>query len=487
MKKAFLVFALLLAFTLVFVACGGNGDDPAPAEPGQVTEPGTGEEPAPTGPAPGMGNIHPIQDFGGRTLRVAAWWADPQESLFQWSNEPPDPFEAANYHLARLQWENSQRVQEQFNVRFQAVEIPFDDYFEMIATSVLAGDPIADLIVVEGWMQLVGMQGNLIRPFQSVPNSDLFGAQNFAAQSTVHEGEVWTMYPSGPFGSGWGIGVNLDIIEAEGLPNPVDLYYAGEWNWDNMLHIMREATRSTDGTGIINQFGFAGNPGGGNTGFITHFIAANDGVQVNDDLNYGFDHPNTVRALELVHTIFTEGLWASDNGNWSDDWSRNFFSGMREGNAALFLLTTWAPADAGGIDFEFRWVPIPQGPDNISGNTWATGWRQSLGLTAASEWGADEILIIMEELLSWSIDDPELLWESGHYIWMGEVYQTQGCIDRGVQIGLQGRVEVGLDVTGYSYVLNAMASAFWDGYMDVMQAIEYHRGPFQEMLDFRFR
>ncbi|MCL1884532.1 MAG: extracellular solute-binding protein [Defluviitaleaceae bacterium] len=488
MKKLFLLVAVLAMFTLVFAACGGDDEPgPAPPAPADTTSGGT-DAPTEVEPAEPSGRLHPIRDFGGRSLRVAAWWADPMISQLAWGEEP-DPFESENYHVARLTWDNVRRVEELFNMTFEQVVIPHDDYMEMIATSVLAGEPLADIVTLEGWMQLIGIQNDLLRPWSAasnLPNSDLFGPNVYMSPMTVSEGEVWTIRANGPFAGGWGIGVNLDIINADGLPNPVDLYESGNWNWDTMLDIMRRATRSTDGTGIINQFGIAGNPGGGNTGIAYQLIAANDGILMTEDFYYAFDHPHTVRAFEFLQTIFTEQLWASDNGAWSDDWSRNFFAGKREGNSALFMTTTWAIQDAPPA-FEFRFVPIPLGPDNTSGNSWNMGWRQSYALTAASDWDVEDILVIIEELFSWPCDDPELLWEAGDYAWMLTQFQTHEDVMRGIHIGNTGGSDLALDVSGYSYVIGEMVAAFFNQEMDVMQAIEYHRGPSQEILDQRFR
>jgi hypothetical protein len=280
------------------------------------------------------------------------------------------------------------------------------------------------------------------------------------------------------------LAVNLDIINSEGLPNPVDLYEAGQWNWDAMLEIMRGATRDTDGDGVFDQFGIAGQPGD----IVMHLLGANDGIMVDENFNYGFTHPNSIAALEFVEQIFHESLWSPEAGGIMDtaNWTRNFFSGAREANAALFPTRTWALDDAPPA-FEFAVVPFPHGPNNTSGNTWLYGIRQGLSVPVGTDWAMEDIIIILDELFQWPGDLPELLFAAGEIEWMRETFLTEADVQRAVRAGLTMAADVGRDVPRYYWILGNFASFFWNREMDVMQAIEYNRGPHQEMLDRRFR
>jgi len=489
-----MLVTLLLVFSLALLAaCGGQPESPPPGEGDRpVVTQSPDDPPRPTDPPivdgdfqgifPGVG-VHEPRDFGGRTLTIAAWYADPI-GPYLFVEEAPDP-DSPNYTLALAMWQNARRVEQQFNVRFDQVSVPHEDYLTTLASSVLARNPIADLVLLEGPMQLESM-GSIIQPMNAnLPASDILGEQRFAGPTTQDAaGNIWAINPHSVITGAYVLGVNLEIIRAEGLPNPVDLYEAGNWNWDTMLEIMRGATKATSADGIIDQFGIAGQPGD----IVMHLLGANDGILVDEDFNYGLRHPNSVAALEFVEQIFHESLWAAEAGGVMDtsNWDRNFYSGKREANAALFPTTTW------GLDnfmpaFEFAVVPFPKGPNNTTGNTWLSGMRQGYSIPVGTEWTVEDIIIILDELYSWPGDHPEVLFQAGEIDWMRETFLTEADVQRAVRAGISANNDVGRDVPQYYWVLGNFASFFWNREMDVTQAIETERGPHQEMLDRRFR
>lgn len=485
MKKFGRIVVLLLVFVLVFfTACARNVEDDTTAPtPGQQQPVENGGEADTVEPKPLAGRIHEPRDFGGRTLTFGAWWEDAFTEVM-WGDEP-DPATTMDYAVARMMWDNARRVEEVFNVNFEQVVVTFGDFLPTLQASILSGEPFADVVILEGHHQMEAI-GSLIQPLDvaNLPGSDILGSQVYAGPATRDENHIWAFNPHTVFAEAFVLGINLDIINAEGLPNPVDLFEAGEWTWDAMLDIMRRATRDTDGDGVDDQFGIAGQPGD----IIQHLLGANDGVMVDADLNYGFTHPNSVATLEFAETIFHERLWASEAGGIMEGghWDRNFHSGKREANAALFTTVVWGLQNAPPA-FDFAVVPFPKGPNNTSGNTGLTGTRQAWAVPVGTSWDVADILIVLEELLAWPGDHPELLFLAGPIDWMRENFRTEDDVQRAIYAGTRLATDVGNDVAQYYWVLGMFASAFWNREMDVMQAIEYHRGPQQEMLDQRFR
>ncbi|MCL2225390.1 MAG: extracellular solute-binding protein [Defluviitaleaceae bacterium] len=495
MKKFTATLAIfMLAFTLSFlVACGGNGGGGNEVTPPPTVDNGGAQDPVVTPPdgdqPPQIGlqigagaGVHEVRDFGGRTLTIGAWWADP---IGPWLFGPAPTPDTLNYSIVRAMWDNARRVEQEFNVNFAQVTVTHEEFLPTLASSVLAGDPFADVVYLEGWMMLEAM-GSIVQSMNvNLPASDMLGAQRFSGPTTQDEiGNIWAVNPHSVIDNAFVLAVNLDIINAEGLPNPVELYEAGQWTWDAMLQIMRGATRDTDGDGVVDQFGIAGQPGD----IVQHLIGANDGIMVDAYFNYGFTHPNTVRALEFVEQIFQEQLWHSEEGGVMNtaNWDRNFYAGNREARAALFPTRTW------GIDnappaFEFAVVPFPMGPDNTSGNTWLYGMRQGISVPVGTPWAVEDIVVILDELFSWPGEHPELLFAAGSIDWMRETFLTEDDVQRAVRAGLTAASDVGRDMQPYYWILGMFASAFFNMEMDVMQAIEYFRGPHQEMLDRRFR
>lgn len=484
MKKIFLIAAglLLAASFLTGCACEPDAPPPVAERTDEViddipTSPG-GDDETQVG-----GRIHEARDFGGRTLTVGAWFAEPI-GAFGWGDEEPDRATATNYVVERMIWDNARRVEEVFNVNFEYFIVGYDDFFPTLSASVMAGEPFADIVIFSGWMQMDGM-GTIIQPWDTavLPNSDILGPAIYAEPTTIEGGHIWAINTVGADYRAFGLAVNLEIVDRDGLPNPIDLFESGQWTWDAMLDLMRLATRDTDGDGIDDQFGIGGQPGD----IIQNLIGANDGMMVTEDFNYGFDHPNTIRTLEFAQQIFSERLWyVAADGFYSGNWNRNFYAPYQTGNALLFPAVTWA-LDNEPPAFNFGFVPFPTGPDNTTGNTWLTGLVQGICVPVGSAWEVADLLIILEELFSWPGEEYDLLFEAGGIDWMRENFLTEEDVQRAVFAGTTAASDIGRSVAQYYWVLGDFATAFWNQEMDVLQAVEYHSGPRQEMLDRRFR
>jgi len=492
MKK--LLMVLLLVAAMVFVsACnrdnngeetnGGNGGTTPPAGENGATDPVpppvTGNDDDPVQDEVTISGIHQPRDLGGATITAAMWWEGGMAYAMPtaYYNEP-DPATASNYHVYRLIWDNARRVEREFNVQFDDFVFGGAGYvIEQLTTSVLAGDPLADVIFMESWMMLSAITGDLILPIDEInlPGSDLLGDQVYLLPRAEGFGHLWAFWSSGLHNRATGIGFNLDIINAVGAPNPIELYESGQWTWDAMLEIMRMATRDTTGDGVTDQWGIAGQPGE----ILRHLIAANDGMLATDDFMYALDHPNTMEAMEFLERILQEELWLTDHPADVYDWGRNFWS-FNQGTAALFPLISWAIDP--NFPFEYRLVPFPTGPSNTSGSTWMGGWVQGYTIARGTSNAPEDILMIVEEVFSWSGDEPQLMTE-GALRDAETNFRTAACANRLLQMTHTMRTDIGYIVPDFAGQLNMFADAFLTGEMSVAQAVEMHRPQLQEMLD----
>ncbi|MCL2287279.1 MAG: extracellular solute-binding protein [Firmicutes bacterium] len=497
LKTSSLITVMLVIILVLAAACNrdqgndsGNVVPPTPAlvdtptpEPPPPPEPATEYEPA-TEEAPRISGVHQPRDLGGANLRVGGWWPGTLRfSVPIGVAEEPDPATAVNYFEARKIWDNARRAEAEFNFTLEEVLVDGMEIPSILTTTVMAGDPFADIVMANGNVQLPFAIGGLIHPLDTLnlPGSDLLGPRTYARISAEGFGHIWAFNSSAPSTSAHTMGINLDIINAIGAPNPLDLWEAGQWNWSAMLEIMRLATRDTTGDGAIDQWGFAGAP----SELLRNLIAANDGILVTEDLNFGMDHPNTIEAMEFAEIIFREGLWETDPAMPVDvnDWGRNFWA-FQNGNSALFLCMTWNMND-GNLPFEFAVVPIPLGPSNTSGSTFMGGWRQGLVLPHSSPWAPADILMVAEEYFAWP-DDPAYLLGPA-LTQAANFFLTEGDALRQVNEFENMRMEMGYNIQSFMWRLPAFITHFIDQDMTVVQAIETYRGPMQEILDDFFR
>jgi hypothetical protein len=245
MKKGIVLLALLLVFTLAFVACSGNNDpDPTPTPQGGVPTPnvpvpsppaGGGNDPAP--PPPGVPDFHedpagfiashfPATDLGGITLRVQGF---------------PDPYHEDPFYAERNSaWRDF--VETRFNVRLDFTRNDLPQYVgdwnmvpDAMEASIAAGDPLVHLFAglnAGFWFM------SLARNDSFVPLTD-YVRENFPRSwwefRAEFEGEVLG-FSSGP-DYAWNTFVyNRDLINSVGMHStPSEMIVNGRWSWDDFI------------------------------------------------------------------------------------------------------------------------------------------------------------------------------------------------------------------------------------------------------------
>jgi hypothetical protein len=484
--KVLLVMAMVGLLFMLATACSSNGDDattspsPSPTPPAE-TSPPPGDTPAtPTAP--------PLVEHTGppRVIRITSWYG---HTLFGalW-DDTPDPEESGDYELDRLRYDNMRAVEQRYNVIFEINDLSaeYTDFIEMFLTHQMAGTPIGDMVLLGGHSTIIAMQTGQLTDMGTLnfPGSDLFGDNLYIIPTFVDGDSIWQVNIR-TAGNVWGtcmLGVNMDLVARLGLQDPVALYEAGQWNWDNFLSIMR----TTAAQGYFGISGVLGDIAGG-------LLAANDGFSVTADLNYGFDQPNAMVALDFMATIMEERLWMYDRDGvvpiHDDDWWRSHTSHFENGQATFFSMYAWSHGMVGGLDavgFNFQMIPFPVGPNNTSGNVWSAGVPQALVMPAGVE-DPQFVLQVMEALMAWPGDELWLQVE-GSKVGLREQLPTEGCVVRLVDVAANRTAhDSGWDVSQYRYALGSFAQDVFHGTRTMAESVEYHRGPSQELLDNMFR
>jgi len=474
MKKTLVLLMLVLLMAFV-AACNrepavGESETPNVPAPNQPIEEEPEDEPV----------VTQYRDLN-RTIRVACWWTYMPET----GSDPPDPATASNYHNERLWYENQRRVEENFNVRFENLVIPWEAGITNLTASVLAGDPFAEWVMLPGDHMIAALLGELALSTDQFasPTSDLMTNQRFVEQRVSFQGDLFGFGRAERRVQSTGMGVNLDIIRAVGAPNPVDLWNDGLWTWDAMREVMALATRDTTGDGNIDQFGLSGYVGS----LMRNFIATNNGLLVDEStLTYAMDDPRTITALEFMGDIFTNGWWNWDQTGSTPvwDWGRNTWI-YQEGQSALFPLETWMVAEQ-GVGFDFAIVPFPRGPEGGQYHTMA-GFYHAI-LIPTGTYRPEDIFYVYEELQSWARHDPNLFHE-GTIDAMRRYWPTEGDVYRVIfNLGdLNTRkFDLGFAIPEYTWIFGTIGYNLFTGAQTPMQIIEEQRPIRQEMIDNAF-
>lgn len=141
---------------------------------------------------------------------------------------------------------------------------------------------------------------------------------------------------------------NRDLIEAEGLEDPYELYANGEWTFEKMTEMARKATRDTDGDGIVDQWGLSDTD-------PKNFIYAYGGAITRRDADgrvyYAMDEPEAVAGLrQWVDWVKVEQIASGGENEFGT------------GQIAMAFLPLYAIGAHNDWPFSHGILPYPQSP-----------------------------------------------------------------------------------------------------------------------------
>lgn len=359
MKQARSVLCVLLAAGILASSAGcskgansTNGtakDNPASAQPSSNA----------TGP---WDKYKPV-DLQGRTITLA----------YNWQHSPAttadklDPKKATTGEIKDLA--NMKRIEKKYNCKIKYINIPYDQLYKKLTTSVMAGSPCADLINIAAGMVLSAAQANMIQDLDTIvpANSDMFKEQ-LILHPDKFMGKTYAMSTYDVGTAGAFIGFNRSIIKKLGVEAPDQLYKEGKWTWDAFEQIAKAATKDTDGDGKIDQWGFGGIP----YCAVGQFLASDGGYLLDEPNKKSMlNSPKTIETLDFMNKIYnidkvayvksmTSNWWGDGGG---DAWKNN-------GNIAMFYCELYMIPSNPKLKFAVGCVPTPKGPSDTEGKGW---------------------------------------------------------------------------------------------------------------------
>jgi len=332
-RKTMLVL-LLIGMLLFTVACGGGGNN------GNQGNGGDGNSNNSNNAVGDNPNATPEMDFdlGGRTIKLVSWYEELP------SQDSPDGLQAYN---------NLQALQEKHNFTLEMVIIDYGEYREKVTTSIIAGQPVGDIIrIAKPWMIPTLTKQDLFWPVDEyVKNENVFQLQ-YTTNFSQYNGRGYG-FRIGVNGAAGGIAYNRTLMNELGI-EPLQKYVDEDnWNWDTFIEVAKSANRDTDNDGSLDTWGLT------TSDILIPALAANEATLFKDG-KQTLDDPKTLEVMNFISRLATENVARpSEGGDWTEP--RQFFV---QGNT---LMTYAQDYDYNGMktdmpDADLGYLPFPKGP-----------------------------------------------------------------------------------------------------------------------------
>jgi ABC-type glycerol-3-phosphate transport system substrate-binding protein len=345
----FVLISAMLIFALT--ACSNGGEVVAPEPTTAPTAPAEdkADDEVPATPTP----TPEPRDLKGREVVIADWWTtDPN----------PEPRNQREEDTLRFREE----FMEEYNFTITRKNIgSFGEYTEIVIASIMANDPVADIITMHAEHIAAPLTQGLLYPLDTLESFD-FTEEKWNQQiieMLTMDGHVYGM-STGRMEPRLGIFWNKRLFEEAGVdPDlPYDLQAKDEWTWEALEDLARRNTRDTDNDGIPDVYGIASFSKNWFRGCVfsndAKFIGLKDGKFYN-----ATSEPNFLQALEYGWSLYEKGYHhpLPDPYDPATQWQW-FLPAFLEGEAAMQCAEQYMVSTYGDMEDDWGFVIFPKGP-----------------------------------------------------------------------------------------------------------------------------
>lgn len=334
---------LLCSLILVFMAaCSGNSGEGtnkgnATNAPSATDAPANGGDES-TGEEEVTGTPEKDFDLGGRTIKWVSWY---DESI---KEDNPDSIKMK---------ENLDALMKKHNFKIEYVVVDYGEYQEKVTASLVAGEPLGDIIrVARPWMIPGLVKRGMFAPVDEYTKNEKVFIQQYTNEYSLFEGRGYG-FRAGINGASHGIVYNRTLMNELGLKPLQEYVNEDNWNWDTFIQAAKEANKDTDNDGKLDKWGLA------TASILVSALAANEANLVVED-KQNLEDPKTLEVLNFLSRLTTESVGRpTEGGDWTEP--GQFF---RQGNTLMVASADYEIAnfqkDMPDIDIGF--LPFPKGP-----------------------------------------------------------------------------------------------------------------------------
>ncbi len=265
---------------------GNNGSTGKPNNQGSTGKNTTGK----TTTGTSSNNNKPTKvDLKGYTVKIAAWW----------NLDPKVPTNV--YYQQAVQREKE--VREKYNVKFQFVNVPGQGIRDRLPASVLAGEPLGDIVRCRsGWVLPVFAGRGIVEPADKY-----FDVSDPLWNPYIIQQSMFKGHPMGvnhqQMTSYYRLFYNRSMMQRLGLADPQTLVASKQWTWAKFEEYLSKIAQDTDNDGKLDIYGVSGFP------WVA--VVASNGGKVVSDVNgkdvWTLNKPEAVEALKWYSKLQSQG------------------------------------------------------------------------------------------------------------------------------------------------------------------------------------
>lgn len=296
--KGIKVFLMCTLFLLTLAGCGGtsNGTTESAANTQKENSSTTSNQNEGTSSTTNTEDEKKF-DLQGATIKIGQWWdgADPRDV--------PEEERSIGVEESIKKLEE---VEAKYNAKIEYVTFAdYGKYVENFTTTSLAGEPFADIVVLElFWAFPQLAKKGFIAPLDDYLDLSDSKYNAWMKSGGSFNGKQYGFYDGVP--SPYGFFYNKTMVEEMGLEDPFELQQKGEWTWEKFRELAKKATKDTNGDGKIDVYGIAGAYGKVNY-MGEQFIYSNKGSVDRDEsgeMKFSMDSKNSIEALQFLSDLY---------------------------------------------------------------------------------------------------------------------------------------------------------------------------------------
>lgn len=310
--------------------------------------------------------------------------------------------------------ERNQQLMKDYHFEMEMKSQSLDNFNSAIMASAMAGEKMADIILLD-YVRMQNLRvAEVLNPFDStcMPAIDVNDKkwQKAVTRDGTHNGKVYGIYDFTPAGSMCFF--NADLFAEKNITSPYTLYKEGKWTWEEFKKLAKTMTVDENGDGTPEIYGI-GTIDWGNFHFEHPFIYANGGRVVKFDANgkpaFAYTDNEAQEALGFVKSLYDEKLVLPELPK-NETEAANVFSTRK----VAFVFATYGFVNhIKEMEDDFGMVPLPKGPsaaDYVSMNTGSPMYVTTIGTPVEDYEASSLIFDLLTEPLpetgEETIDDP---------------------------------------------------------------------------------